>query len=217
MKVFVAGIGHLAKWVRHGAVHKGFEIAPPEHAALIFYAEDTPVFPGGARDQSNIRANVNFYLTFRRPLVVASQVEPGFCRSFGRSDLFHQADILRTNDEIERSERPEMLIVGSPHDSLVSPSYEKYLQSFACPVMRMEYEEAEFAKIAINCTLASQVENTNRLAEAAKKVGAGWQKIADVLRHDKRIGKHAYLSPGDWRQSPHLLRDQVSLEEILAR
>jgi UDPglucose 6-dehydrogenase len=63
-------------------------------------------------------------------------------------------------------------------------------------------------------TLASQVDNTNRLASAAKKCGADWESIVTILKHDKRIGPHSYLTPGDWRASKHLMRDYYTLEEI---
>ena len=81
----------------------------------------------------------------------------------------------------------------------------------------MSWEDAEFAKIAINMFLASQVDTTNRLAAAAAKVSADWGKIAVVLAHDQRIGPHAYLTPGRWQDSLHLLRDAVTLEEICTR
>ena len=76
------------------------------------------------------------------------------------------------------------------------------------------WEEAEFSKIAVNMTLASQVENTNRLAHAAKAVGADWRRVAQILSHDKRISPESYLEPGDWKKSQHLLRDFYTLTQI---
>ena len=51
----------------------------------------------------------------------------------------------------------------------------------------------------------------------AAKVGAKWERVAEALRCDSRIGPHAYLTPGRWQDSRHLLRDHVTLEELLAR
>jgi UDP-glucose 6-dehydrogenase len=76
----------------------------------------------------------------------------------------------------------------------------------------MSYEEAEFSKIAINMTLISQVENTNKLNAYAQKHGLRWDKIQDVLMTDKRIGKESYLTPGRWQDSKHLMRDWVTFE-----
>jgi UDPglucose 6-dehydrogenase len=78
----------------------------------------------------------------------------------------------------------------------------------------MTWEDAEFTKIAINTFLAAQVDTTNRLAAAAKMVGANWGAIACALRYDARIGPKAYLQPGRWEDSRHLMRDHVTLCEI---
>jgi UDP-glucose 6-dehydrogenase len=78
----------------------------------------------------------------------------------------------------------------------------------------MNYEDAEFCKIAINQTLISQVENTNFLSMMAARCGADWMRVAQALRHDSRIGKFSYLTPGDWKKSKHLLRDHVTLNEM---
>jgi UDPglucose 6-dehydrogenase len=92
--------------------------------------------------------------------------------------------------------------------------YASYLASFGCPILRVTWEEAELSKIAVNTFLASQVETTNRLAAAAKKVGARWERVAEALRLDARIGPKAYLNPGRWQDSRHLLRDSITLREI---
>ena len=78
----------------------------------------------------------------------------------------------------------------------------------------MPQANAEFAKIAINYFLAKQVDTTNELAERAALCGADWGRVARALRNDSRIGKFAYLTPGDWKKSIHLLRDYVTLNEI---
>jgi UDPglucose 6-dehydrogenase len=125
------------------------------------------------------------------------------------------AETLRVKDAEVRAYRPEQFIVGCKDPSEDLPeSFKRYLRAFECPVFKMTYEEAEFSKIAINMTLASQVENANRLSEVAKKLGCEWDNIKTVLEHDKRIGKYSYLTPGDWRQSSHLLRDWVTLQTL---
>ena len=144
------------------------------------------------------------------PIVLTSQVPPGFTRSIGIQ--WHQAETLRIKDAFERAFYPEMFIVGG--DGEIPAAYREYLEAFNCPILRMSLEEAEFSKIAINTFLAAQVDTTNRLAKAAEKVGAKWERIAEVLRHDGRIGRHAYLEPGRWEDSPHLLRDAATLREL---
>jgi len=142
-------------------------------------------------------------------------VPPGCTRQHFSQNMYHQAETLRMEDAMQRALYPEMLIVGCYEvDTVIHPDYLRYLEAFDAPILKMTYEDAEFAKMAINATLVSQVLNANRLAAAADKCGADWQRVARVLRHDSRIGKYAYLTPGDPLKSKHLLRDHVTLEGL---
>lgn len=214
MKVSFFGASHAARHLKAAALEKGFEVCVPHQADLLFVSEDTPTDETGKRDLSLIRRLVQAAALFSAPLVVTSQVEPGFTRSLGLP-CYHQAETLRILDAAERARNPEMLIVGAQNPAAPLPAaYAEYLRAFACPILLMSWEEAEFAKVAINATLAAQVENTNRLAAAAERVGARWEAIAEVLRHDRRIGPHAYLAPGRWQDSAHLVRDARTLRAI---
>jgi UDPglucose 6-dehydrogenase len=220
LKLCFLGTSHAAQHLSLAAKEKGFKLVEPKDADLVFVSEDTPTDAEGHRDLGVIKGLVAeaFRMTVdATPIVLTSAVPPGFTRALGLP-LWHQAETLRIKDAVERARKPEMLIVGEKEPgkgfaNLPAP-YVRYLLSFKCPVLRMTWEEAEFAKIAINMTLASQVENTNRLSKAAEKVGARWDVIAEVLKNDSRIGPKSYLQPGDWRESPHLLRDWKTLEAI---
>jgi UDPglucose 6-dehydrogenase len=190
-------------------------------ADLVFVSEDTPTDSTGKRDVTQIR---NLVLATadatKAPIVLSSQVPPGFTRNLGVPSVIHMAETLRIKDAEHRARFPEQFILGVPDPT--SLHLPRVLLDYVyahgeARVLVMSYEEAEFAKIAINMMLAAQVDATNRLAKAARKVGARWKPIADVLKCDKRIGPHAYLEPGRWEDSRHLLRDSVTLEEILAR
>jgi UDPglucose 6-dehydrogenase len=215
MKLCFLGDTHAAQHLAAAAREKGFRTGPdPKSATLIFVSMDTPTDESGRRDLDPIRKLVAVARRVKVPVVLTSAVPPGFTRSLG-FNLWHQAETLRIKDAADRARKPEVLIVGcqNPADALPDP-YQKYLDAFRCPVLKMSWEEAEFAKMAINCFLAAQVEVTNELAGKAAKVGAKWDRIAEVLRHDARIGPQAYLDPGDWKQSTHLLRDMRTLAEI---
>ena len=60
----------------------------------------------------------------------------------------------------------------------------------------MRYESAELTKIAINCCLAASITIANTLGEIAERIGADWAEIVPALKLDRRIGPHAYLTPG---------------------
>lgn len=211
MKISFVGKSHAAQHLALGAAYRGIDVVPCGEGELTFVSEDTPTDEEGNRDLKLIREMVEFAKTLGKPVILTSAVPPGFTRSLG-FDLWHQAETLRMKDAKYRAVNPEVLIVGGPMP--IPDAYREYLDAFKCPVLLMGWEEAEFAKVAINMVLAAQVETTNRLAAAAKSVGAGWGTVSLALKHDKRIGMHSYLEPGRWQDSKHLLRDSVTLAEI---
>jgi UDP-glucose 6-dehydrogenase len=211
--IHFVGTSFAARTLKEGARRRGLRITDNWTAAtLIFVSEDTPTDGNGHRNLEVIERYVNLYES-NAAIVLTSQVPPGFCRALSRT-VYHQAETLRIEDGLQRAMYPEMLIVGSADEAPLPYAYQQYLEAFDCPVIRCTWEEAEFAKIAINMTLASQVDNANRLSAAAQKCGADWGVVANILRHDIRIGKYSYLTPGNWRKSPHLLRDEVTLKDI---
>lgn len=54
------------------------------------------------------------------------------------------------------------------------------------------------------------------LAEVCEAVGAEWSEIVRALRLDRRIGPHAYLSPGLGVAEGNLERDLVMLRTLAA-
>jgi UDPglucose 6-dehydrogenase len=70
------------------------------------------------------------------------------------------------------------------------------------------------AKISINMFLVSSVVTTNTLAEICEAIGADWSEIAPALRLDKRIGPHAYLSPGLGIAGGNLERDLITVRTL---
>jgi UDP-glucose 6-dehydrogenase len=215
LKICFLGTSHAAQHLRQAAHEKGFEIcAVLRNADLTFVSEDTPTDASGYRDMRPILD----YLTIARrhdaPIILTSAVEPGFTRNLGFM-LIHQAETLRIKDAEERARNPEMLIVGVKDINYSLPHvYWTYLKAFDAPLFKCTWEEAEFAKVAINCWLASQVDCTNKLNQAAGKVGVRWSVISEILKTDSRIGRNAYLEPGRWQDSRHLVRDMVTLEGL---
>ena len=209
------GNTHAPAILREAAREKGLSITEkPVDADLIFYSQDTPTDALGNRNLEPIRAGIMLLSGLKKTLVLTSQVPPGFTRSL-EIPIYYQAETLRIKDAMERALKPEMHIVGcrSPR-ALLPTAYSDYLDAFDCPLLRMTFEEAEFAKIAINMNLIYQVNTTNTLSEVAHRIGVDWKVIRKVLQHDSRIGPKAYLEPGDWRESKHLLRDYVTFTSL---
>jgi UDP-glucose 6-dehydrogenase len=207
------GTSHAASHLRAAAKKRGnWLINDPDKAQVVFISEDTPTDEYGNRDLEPILKLIERAKQASAQIVLTSQVPPGFTRSLGIENIFHQAETLRIIDAEKRAYSPEYIAVGGDHR--INTAYANYLASFQCPVLRMTWEEAEFSKIAVNMFLAAQVDTTNRLSAAASKVGAKWEAVSEALRSDSRIGEHAYLTPGRWQDSKHLLRDAITLQGI---
>jgi len=158
-------------------------------------------------------------------LVVLSQVPPGFTRTLADRlkrlhddrdvQLFCQVETLIFGCAVERAVHPERLIVGcsDPNSTLPAP-YAEFLNTFSCPILQMQYESAELAKISINMCLVSSVCVANTMAELCEAIGADWSEIVPALKLDKRIGPHAYLSPGLGLAGGNLERDMVTVSTL---
>ena len=143
-------------------------------------------------------------------LVVLCQVPPGFTRKIGFAPerLYYQVETLVFGIAMDRAVNPERFIVGCADPARPLPAaYREFLSAFGCPILPMRYESAELAKIAINCCLVASVSVANTLAELCERMDADWSEIAPALKLDKRIGAHAYLSPGLGIAGGNLERD----------
>jgi len=155
-------------------------------------------------------------------IVIHSQVPPGFCRRLASVHtrpapirLYYQVETLIFGRAVERALQPERYIVGCEKpDEPLPNEFEAVLKSAGCPILKMRFESAELAKIAINMFLVSSVSTTNTLAELCEEIGADWGEIAPSLRLDKRIGQHAYLAPGLGIAGGNLERDLITVSAL---
>lgn len=112
---------------------------------------------------------------------------------------------------------PERIIIGTDEPQRALPeAYASFLLRFDCPILSMRFESAELCKISINCCLVASVSVANTLAEICEHNGADWSEIAPALKLDKRIGSHAYLSPGLGISGGNLERDLNTVIELEA-
>lgn len=197
------------------------EAADLRACALVIFSPDITTDHENRSDVSSLRRLMDDVISQIDPatvLVVLSQVPPGFTRQYSmKGRLYYQVETLVFGRALERSLQPERFIVGcaNPETALPGP-YAAWLGAFGCPILRMRYESAELAKIAINMFLTASVSTTNTLAELCETLGAEWADIAPVLRLDRRIGPHAYLTPGLGLAGGNLERDLVTVRGLAA-
>jgi UDPglucose 6-dehydrogenase len=144
------------------------------------------------------------------PLVIMSQVPPGFTRNLGdlRRNTVYQVETLIFGKGLNRALQPERIIFGKVNEGAVLPdAVRKIAELFNCDILEMSYESAELTKIAINIVLSANITAANSLAEIANLTGGNWSHIERALRLDQRIGESAYMSPGLGLGGTNLQRD----------
>jgi len=193
------------------------EAADLARCDLVYVALDVPTDDAGKSDLAGLDRLLELVIPALGPeatLVVLSQVPPGFTRARMRPGLrlYYQVETLIFGRAMERALNPERFIVGcdDPAEPL-PPALRTYLEAFGCPILPMRFESAELTKIAINCCLVSSIGVANTLAELCEGIGAVWSEIAPALKLDRRIGPHAYLSPGLGIAGGNLERDLATV------
>lgn len=189
---------------------------------LVYVAADVPTDDAARSDLSGVRALIGRVFAAMKPdaaLVVLSQMPPGFTRGLGLpvARLYYQVETLVFGRAVERTLNPERYIVGAADPAGPLPAaYAELLSAFGCPVLPMNYESAELAKIAINFCLVASVSVANTLGELCERIGADWAEIAPALKLDRRIGPYAYLTPGLGISGGNLERDMETVRGLAA-
>lgn len=190
---------------------------------VVYIAADVPTDDSARSDLAPIRsliAEASRRLADGAVLVVLCQVPPGFTRALAgvpHDRLIYQVETLVFGRAVERAQSPERFIVGCADPTRPLPaSYRAVLHAFGCPILPMRYESAELAKISINCCLVASIAVANTLAEICEGTGADWSEIAPALKLDRRIGQHAYLSPGLGIAGGNLERDLQTVLDLAA-
>lgn len=195
---------------------------------LVFYSLDVRTNERNESDLGPLTALVHAtapHLSARTTAVVLSQVPPGYTRQLkaelrelSPADFYYQVETLIFGRAVERAMQPERFIVGADDSARPLPApFKAWHAAFGCQVLVMRLESAELAKIAINLFLVSTVATTNTLAEICEAIGADWNEIVPALRLDRRIGAHAYLTPGLGIAGGNLERDLITVQALAAR
>jgi UDPglucose 6-dehydrogenase len=197
------------------------DVADIARCDVVYVAPDIATDDDGRSDASELQALIDLAgpkLRGDAIFVVLSQVEPGFTRSMSIPEparRYYQVETLVFGRAVERATKPERYIVGcaDPAQSL-DPRYRAVLEAFNCPILPMQYESAELAKISINCCLVASVSVANMLAEVCEGIGADWSEIVPALKLDRRIGPFAYLAPGLGIAGGNLERDLATVRRL---
>lgn len=187
---------------------------------LIFISLDVMTDKYNMADYSEIKKYINLLnnkLKKKIPFIIQSQLQPGFCNNLKlrNRELYYQVETLIFGKAFYRAYKPDRIIVGCRSNKKFNNFYKKYLSSFKCQIIKMNYYSAELSKIAINIFLSSSVTVANTLARLSEKIGSNYKDIELALRSDDRIGFKSYLSAGLGISGGNLERDLSSLKKVL--
>jgi len=217
--IFEKGLEENIKSISHNLKFSN-DFSELRSCTVVYISKDVETKKTGESDLRSVKKLIKKTIKFLNKnanLIILCQVPPGFCRKIDwpKDQLYYQVETLIFGQALDRALNPERLIVGSSFkNTKIKKPYLQLLKSFKCPLIQMNYESAELAKISINMYLISTVTTTNVISEVCERVGGDWKDISASLRLDKRIGKYAYLNPGLGISGGNLERDLYTLNKL---
>ena len=186
---------------------------------IVYISSDVTTDVEGKSDLATVKSLIELVCNNINPkaiLIILCQVPPGFTRKLKKyislSRVYYQVETLIFGQALNRALFPERFIVGCADSNIeLCQIYRKLLNAFECPILIMNYESAELAKISINCCLVANISVANMLSEICEKIGANWSEIVPALRLDKRIGPYSYITPGLGIAGGNLERDLTTV------
>lgn len=198
-------------------------------ADVVWVTFDTPVDDDDRADvgivEDHVRATFP-YLHDGAVVLVSSQVPVGFCRRM--EEAFHTRsgrpsvtfayapENLRLGNALAAFTHPDRIVVGA-RDDRAQGALEPLLSLFCENLLWLSVESAEMAKHAINAFLATSIAFINEIAVLCEQVGADAAEVERALKSERRIGPHAFLSPGGAFAGGTLARDVTSLLTLADR
>jgi UDPglucose 6-dehydrogenase len=188
--------------------------------SIVYISQDVATDDLGQSELIGIESLINLAsqnIQEKTRLVILCQVPPGFTRKMEKyhKNISYQVETLVFGEAIDRAQNPERIILGLQDKEIpIDSDYRSILEEFNCPIICLNFESAEFTKIAINAYLAASIITTNALNNLANFVGGEWDSIKKSLQLDKRIGEFAYLKPGLGISGGNIERDLKTLDKI---
>ena len=104
-------------------------------------------------------------------------------------------EFLRLGIAVDTFREADRFVIGCDDDE-VAGRVAGIFEPLGRPVIRTDLASAEMAKHASNAFLATSISFINEMADLCERLGADASQVAQILKLDRRIGPHAFLSPG---------------------
>jgi UDPglucose 6-dehydrogenase len=190
-----------------------------EHSDIFWVTYDTPVDDNDLGDIVFICNRIDEICkakTSPATIIISSQITATTCSVLEKQYPQHTfvciPENLRLGKGIETFENAERFVVGC-RDKDVN-KLTKLLSPFNVELIFMKTESAEMVKHTINSFLALSVAFINEIATVCEQVNADAHEVSVGVKSDRRIGKGAYLKPGEPFAGGTLARDVVSLNHL---
>jgi UDPglucose 6-dehydrogenase len=104
-------------------------------------------------------------------------------------------EFLRLGTAVETFMRADRFVVGADSPA-ARDRVAALFRPLDRPLVTTSVRTAEMAKHAANAFLATSISFVNEIADLCEPLGADPVEVARILKLDRRIGPHAFLSPG---------------------
>jgi len=130
-----------------------------------------------------------------------------------RCDLAYICEFLRLGEAVDTFFHADRFVIGSEEPEVAERVADLY-RPLKRPMLLIGLRSAEMAKHASNTYLATAISFINEISDLCDLVGADAMDVAKAMKLDRRIGPHAYLSPGLGFAGGTLGRDICALQDL---
>ena len=121
---------------------------------------------------------------------IVRKASPGFT-----CDVAYVPEFLRLGAAVETFRQADRFVIGCD-DPAVAERVAALYKPLERPIVFTDVRSAEMAKHASNAFLSTSISFINEIASLCEEVDADALAVSRILKLDKRIGPHAFLSPG---------------------
>lgn len=216
----------LTKNQSNGNLRFSTELSDLTSAEIVWVTFDTPVDENDIADVAFVTREIEKIFPYLQPqtlVLISSQIPVGTTRKLLTrcSQQFPEKNItfgcspenLRLGKAIDVFTQPDRVVVGLQTES-DQARIQQLLKPFSDNIVWMTIESAEMTKHALNAFLATSVVFINELAVLCERVGANAREVEQGLKSEERIGRKAYLRPGNAIAGGTLARDVNFLIQI---
>lgn len=177
-------------------------------AEFVFLSIDTPVEVGDESDlEPVLHAAERIFASASGPftLCVTSQVPVGTCKSLSDATrtltpgveiaVTYVPEFLRLGTALDTFRNADRFVIGAD-DPAVADRVARLYQPLERPILLTDLHTAEMGKHASNAFLATSISFINEIADLCEVTGADATQVAEIMKLDRRIGPHAFLSAG---------------------